>query len=393
MRRIYLRDCAPGDLVEDVLVVSGKQLAATSTGKHYIKAFVSDRTQQVTARMWNATRDLFNVIPEAGFLRVRGRVENYQNNLQFIIEQIWPAKDGSFDIGDLLPTTDKDVGEMFERLQRVMLSVRNRALHALVEAYFADEKLMADLRRAPAAMTFHHAFIGGLLEHTLSAVEVADAVAKFYPGLNRDLVITGIFLHDLAKTWELCYDCAFGYTDGGQLVGHVVKAAMWIEDKAKAAAATLGEPFPRDLVDVLQHIVLSHHGLPEHGAARIPSTPEAIMVHTIENLDAKMMMALQTCRGDAAATAGGNWTEYLKAFGGRLFRPDVAPPNLIEDDARAEPDAAANAGGSRARDFRYEADAEPVVAPPTTPARREPAPAVKIALSNPLFESATSRGK
>src|SRR5438046_2602980 len=226
MRRTYLRDCQAGDLVEDVFIVTGKQLSTTNTGKFFIKGFISDRTCQVTARMGN----------------------------------------------------------------------------------FA---------KAPAAMSFHHAFIGGLLEHTLNAIEVADAVAKFYAGLNRDLVVAGIFLHDIAKTWELCYDCAFGYTDGGQLVGHIVKAAIWVEQKAKTAAETLGETIPQPLIDVLQHIILSHHGETEFGSPKTPATPEALFVHTIENLDAKLMIALAATRGEAIPGGEGNWTEYIKAFGGR----------------------------------------------------------------------------
>jgi 3'-5' exoribonuclease len=365
MRQLYLRDCQAGDIIEDVFVLANKQFAAGSNGKYYIKAFVSDKTQQVTARLWNATRDLFSALPDNGFIRIRGRVENYQNNLQVIIEQCWPAKDGAFDIGDLMPMTTKDVPAMFDKIKGIVLSVKNRHLKALLEAYFADEALMADFKRAPAAMTFHHAYLGGLLEHTLNAIEVADAACPFYPMLNRDLVIAGIFLHDIAKTWELKYETAFGYTDGGQLVGHVVKSAMWIDQKAEAAAAMMGEAVPQNLIDVLQHIVLSHHGLPEHGAARIPSTPEAIMVHVIENLDAKLMMALGTTRGDTGTAGEGNWTEYLKAFGGRLYRPDVAPA----DDA-VEPQ-------------------QPVIVPVDDVGQPvSPAPVEKMKITNPLFESA-----
>jgi 3'-5' exoribonuclease len=335
MRRLYLRDCAPGDVIEDVFVINNKQLSATSTGKHFIKAFLSDRTGQVTARLWNASRELFNLLPESGCIRVRGRFENYQNNLQFIIEQTWPAKEGSYDIADLLAHTTKDIDQMFQRLLEVCATIRNHHLAALVHAYLDDAELMASFRRAPAAMNFHHAFIGGLLEHTLNAMEVADAVCKFYPNLNRDLVLVGIFLHDLAKTWELSYSSAFSYTDGGQLVGHVVKSAMWVEQKSQIAAAALKEEFPRALIDVIQHIILSHHGLPEFGAARVPSTPEAIAVHVIENLDAKLMMALSATRQDGAPAGEGNWTEYLKAFSGRLYRPDVAPADIA--DAPAAP--------------------------------------------------------
>lgn len=358
MRRLYLRDCAPGDLIDDVFVLTGKQLAASSNGKHYIKATISDRTQQVTARLWNATRDMFSDMPDGGFAKVRGRVENYQNNLQIIIEQFWTAKDGTYDLGDLIPCTTKDVPTMVRRLAEILGSIQNRHLSALVQAYLDDEKLMANFCKSPAAMSFHHAFLGGLLEHTLNAIEVADAVCRFYPGLNRDLVIAGIFLHDIAKTWELTYDCAFGYSDGGQLVGHIVKSAMWVEHKAKEAEAVLGEPIPQPLINVMQHIILSHHGLPEFGAAKTPATPEAIAVHMIENMDAKLMVALQLCRGDTGAVEG-NWTEYSKPMGGKLYRPDVAP-----------------------------ADAESAV---SAPAPAAPDKTAKVQINNPLFETRASR--
>jgi 3'-5' exoribonuclease len=224
---------------------------------------------------------------------------------------------------------------------------------------------MARFCKAPAAQGFHHAFIGGLLEHTLNAMEVADAIVKFYPGLSRDLLLAGIFLHDIAKTWELSYDAAFGYTDGGQLVGHIVKAAMWVEHKAKEAEALLGEPIPPAVIDVLQHIILSHHGEPEFGAARTPSTPEAIAVHVIENLDAKMMMALSATRGTGAE---GNWTEYMKAFSGKLYRPDVSLADEVESPGRAESE-------------RPGPGAAPAAAVEKAPID------LKSAIKNPLFET------
>jgi 3'-5' exoribonuclease len=366
MGRIYLRDCASGDVVEDVFVITGKQFSATSTGKYFIKAFVSDRTTQVTARMWNATRDLFNAIPESGFLKLRGRIENYQNNLQFIIEQSWPAKDGSFQVGDLMPHTTQDIPQMCRELHELCGSLQNRHVAAIVQAYIDDDNLMARVCKAPAAMNFHHAFIGGLLEHTLNAMKVADAVVKFYPGINRDLVLAGIFLHDIAKTWELTYDCSFGYSDGGQLVGHIVKSAMWVEQYARRAEETLGEKIPQSLINVLQHIILSHHGEHEFGSPKTPATPEAIMVHVLENLDAKMMMSLGATRGENAAVGEGNWTEYMKAFSGRLYRPDVAP----EDAPVADDDAAI-----------------PATTKPQ-PAVAAASPATTIAITNPLFEGA-----
>jgi 3'-5' exoribonuclease len=376
MRRLYLRDANSGDLVDDVYVITNKQFAAASTGKYYIKAFVSDSSGQLVARMWNTTREIFNWLPDSGFVKVRGRIENYQSNLQFIIESVGPAKDGSYDVADLVAHTQKSIPEMCAKLHQMLGSIRNRHLKALIQAYVDDQTLMDNFCKAPAAMSFHHAYLGGLLEHTVNAMQVADAIMPFYPGLNRDLVVAGIFLHDIAKTWELSYNCSFGYTDSGQLVGHIVKSAIWVEHKAKEAEAKLGEPIPQQLVDVLQHIILAHHGTYEFGSPRTPSTPEAIAVHAIENMDAKLMMSLGATRDSDGAAAEGNWTEYMKAFSGKLYRPDVAPADMNGEEAEAATTAAPVP--------------EPIrpVAPAPIP---KPAPPSKPVLTNPLFESTPPR--
>ncbi|MCS7033740.1 MAG: HD domain-containing protein [Phycisphaerae bacterium] len=400
MRRLFLRDCEPGDVIDDVFVVANKQLSATTTGKHFIKAFLSDRTAQLTARMWNASREIFNYLPENGFVKVRGRIENYQNNLQVIIETVGPAVEGAYDVADLLPTTDKDVRQMLQRLHELLGSVQNRHLAAILQAYLDDQELMDRFARCPAAMSFHHAYIGGLLEHTLNAMEVADAVVKFYPGLNRDLVLAGVFLHDIAKTWELQYESAFAYSDAGQLVGHIVKGAIWVEEKARIAEEALGERIPRILIDVLQHIILAHHGDYEFGSPRLPSTPEAIAVHMIENLDAKLMMALRACREEAGGE--GNWTEHLKSLGGKLFRPDVAPADapLTEElpaDAPSQADATRrDAPRAVPTPSQGSKGAAPGGAP--TGARNEaasapPAQGEPLRITNPLFATVPARNK
>jgi 3'-5' exoribonuclease len=386
MRRLLLRDATSGDTVDDVFVVTNKQFSAASTGKYFIKAFVSDATAQLVARMWNTTREIFNWMPDSGFLKVRGRIENYQNNLQFIIESVGPAKEGTFDVADLVAHTKKSIPEMCQTLHRMLGSIRNRHLKALIDAYLDDQCLMDGFCKAPAAMSFHHAFLGGLLEHTLNAMQVAEAVMPFYPGLNRDLVIAGIFLHDIAKTWELRYDCSFSYTDSGQLVGHIVKSAIWVEQKAREAQAKTGEAIPQELIDVVQHIILAHHGTYEFGSPRTPSTPEALAVHAIENMDAKLMMSLEMTRDEQGGKgAEGNWTEYMKAFGGKMYRPDVAPPTEDGQPEMPATAAAQSAAVNAAPPQAANRDVAPVQqqqAP--TP---QPAPKPKPALSNPLFET------
>jgi 3'-5' exoribonuclease len=385
MRRIYLRDAASGDIVDDVFVVTNKQFAAASTGKFYIKAFVSDASGQLVARMWNTTREIFNWLPDSGFVKVRGRIENYQSNLQFIIESVGPAREGTYDVAELVAHTKKSIPEMCAKLHEALGTIRNRQLKALIQAYLDDKQLMDNFCKAPAAMSFHHAYLGGLLEHTINAMQVADAMMPFYPGLNRDLVVAGIFLHDIAKTWELCYDCSFGYTDSGQLVGHIVKSAIWVEAKAKEAGEKLGEPISQQLVDVMQHIILAHHGTYEFGSPRTPSTPEAIAVHSIENMDAKLMMSLGATRNEEGAGAEGNWTEYMKAFGGKLYRPDVAPGDVDDGDGQAgqAPQAAVAAAAPAAAVRPAQSSANQSTA--------ADASKLKPALTNPLFEATPPR--
>jgi 3'-5' exoribonuclease len=343
MTRTFLTAANPGDYLEEVFVVSNKQLSTTQTGKPFIKCFVGDRTRQVPARMWNATQGMFNAMPEGGFLRLAGKIESYQENLQFIIDRFWIIEDPSeIVLEHLMPYTTKDIPQMFERLTTLVRSVRNKHLLSLVNAYLNDQPLMEKFRRSPAATTFHHSFIGGLLEHTLNMLEVADSICQHYPLISRDLVIAGVFLHDIAKTWELSCESAFAYTDGGHLVGHIVKGAIWVELKAKEAEAATGEAIPCALVDVMQHLILSHHGEPEYGAARVPASPEAILIHYIDNIDAKLTMSLGATR-DPSNTGEGNFTEYQKALGVRLYRPNVAPA-----DIDVEP-VAKGAGGASAQ--------------------------------------------
>jgi 3'-5' exoribonuclease len=327
MPRVFLSAANAGDYLEEVFVITNKQLSTTQTGKPFIKCFIGDRTRQVAARMWNASPAIFNAMPDGGFLRLAGKVESYQENLQFIIDRFWIIDDPKeIVLEHLLPCTNKDVDAMFAELSGIVRSVKNKHLKALLDIYLSDVELMDNFRRSPAAMTFHHSFVGGLLEHTLNMMKVGEALCPLYPGISRDLIVAGVFLHDIAKTWELTYHAGFGYSDGGHLVGHIAKSAIWVEQYAQKAAVVLGEKIPDNLVNVLQHLILSHHGEPEFGAAKVPATPEAILLHYIDNIDAKMTMSLAVTRGENLGGEG-SFTDFQKALGVRLYRPDVAPPH------------------------------------------------------------------
>ena len=171
---------------------------------------------------------------------------------------------------------------------------------------------------APAAVSMHHAYVGGLLEHTLNLLELAQVVIPRYPDLSLDLVLAGLFLHDLGKTEELKYDTNFQYTDEGQLLGHIVQCVIWIEDKVRQVEQLTGRSFPQEKKWVLEHIVLSHHGEYEFGSPKLPATPEAIAVHYIDNLDAKIYQSLTAIRN--AKDEESCWTEYVRALQRKIYK-------------------------------------------------------------------------
>jgi 3'-5' exoribonuclease len=167
----------------------------------------------------------------------------------------------------------------------------------------------------------HHAFIGGLLEHTRNVLELATLIVPRYPEVSLDLVLSGLFLHDIGKTYELTYETNFQYSNEGQLVGHIVQAAIWIDQKIKAVEAETGEPFPADIRNALLHIILSHHGQYDFGSPKLPAMPEAVAVHYIDNLDAKLNMYLTKINTDKDPSS--DWTDYVRSLDVKIFKKDV----------------------------------------------------------------------
>ncbi|NJL30261.1 MAG: HD domain-containing protein [Phycisphaerales bacterium] len=331
-KRTLIRDLLPNQWVSGIYAIQNCQLGTTKTGKPFIKCILGDRSKKVPGRMWNASEELFASLPTDGFVQVEGQTQPYQGEMQIIIQQIEPAKPTGEDLLELLPRTENDIPTMLVEVVRLITSVQDPALRALVQAYLDDAPLMGQFRQAPAAMNLHHAYIGGLLEHTLSMLRLGDMYCKLTPQLNRDLLLVGLFIHDLGKCSELTWTTGFGYSDRGQLVGHIGEGMLWLDQKARQCEAK-GVKIPSAILNVLLHIVLSHHGRPEFGALKIPATPEAIAVSLLDNLDAKMQMAITAAnRGEGGmnqpADLHGNFTEKVWALDTRVYRPD---PTTVED--------------------------------------------------------------
>jgi 3'-5' exoribonuclease len=329
--RILIRDLKANQFLDGVFAIQNCQLGQTKNGKPFIKCLLADRSAKVPGRMWNVTEELFSTLPTDGFVFIEGSTQPYQGQMQIIIGQIRAVTPKPHELEDLLPCSPFDRDEMFAEVRLILSSLSDPGIKALAQVYLSDEELMARFLRAPAAVNMHHAYLSGLLEHTLSLLRLGQAFTALYPQLNRDIVLMGLFLHDLGKCYELAWDTGFTYTDDGQLIGHIARGAIMLQRKAEDCRA-LGHKLTGPVLLVLQHIILSHHGQPEFGAAKLPSTPEAIAISILDNLDAKMHMALAVSRGPAgdakAAELGGNFTEKLWALDTRLYKPD--PTTVVE---------------------------------------------------------------
>jgi 3'-5' exoribonuclease len=308
----------PNMSVEATFLVASKELRTTRSGDYFINCQLQDRTGKISARMWQASESIFNSIPQGGFLHVKGRTEEYRGQLQMVIEACRPVPADQVDIAEFLPATRRDVEEMWGELLEILRGIRNKHLRLLIKKFVEDHKLVAAYKRSPAAMQMHHAYIGGLLEHTLGVARSAAALLPLYPKVNADLVLAGVFLHDIGKTAELAATTAINYTDAGQLVGHITMAAIWIEQKAALVAEETGESIPRRTIDLLQHLILAHHGEHGFGSPKLPAIPEAFFLHYVDNLDAKIWMTTNLIESDPDGES--SWTPYQRTLETRVYK-------------------------------------------------------------------------
>lgn len=285
-----------------------KQVRSKKDGARYFALGLCDRTGQIEARMWEtAGAGEF----EAGdVVKVRGQVCRYNEKLQINIEKIRRAEAGEFVLGDFVPQTERDIDQMWSELEGVVAGFNDPHLKALLQAFLCDPEIAPALRQAPAAKGLHHAWIGGLLEHVLSLMGLCDLAARHYPGVNRDLLLTGVVLHDIGKLRELRWGTSFEYTLEGQLLGHITIGIGMIEEKIARIP-----DFPAGLRLMVEHLVLSHHGKYEFGSPKLPMTPEAILLHYLDDVDAKMQtVRAEFARSETNGRSGAELTEWVRSL-------------------------------------------------------------------------------
>jgi 3'-5' exoribonuclease len=319
MAHKFINQIEPGQTIDDIYIVKEPILRSTTRGDLYIAMFLADRSGQLNGRMWQATETTYKSLPKPGFIHIQGRSELYQNNLQIVINNVAVVAPDKVNIDDFLPRTKKDVKQMFEEVKQTVGRLKNQQLKALVTEFLADSELMEKFCNAPAAMKLHHDYIGGLLEHTHNMLRVAVAILPLYPDVQPDLVLAGIFLHDIGKTEELTYDMAFSYTDSGQLIGHISKSLLMINQKADSLRSRDTQIDPA-VLDGLGHIILSHHGSYEFGSPKLPATAEAFMVYYIDDLDAKINQVTSAIDSEVGES---NWTAWQNSLQTRIYRKRI----------------------------------------------------------------------
>ncbi len=318
MSRLFLNQVNDGQGVDEIYLASEKQLRPNRAGNLYLQVRLSDKTGTVTAMLWNANQQQFDGFQNGDFVRVLGNAQLYNGGMQIIAREISSVDDNTVDESDFITISQASVEKLATRMAELLRETRNVHLRNLAECFLADESFMAKFKKAPAGIRNHHAYQGGLIEHVVSLMEVAEFVAGQYPRLDRDLLVMGAMLHDAGKINELAYERDLGYEDAGQLIGHMVMGVEILQQKIDETARLSGEPFPDSLTMHLKHLILSHHGQLEFGSPVLPMSLEAIALHFIDNLDAKMHSVAQII--DEDANPASPWTTYQPALSRKIFK-------------------------------------------------------------------------
>ena len=326
MKEFYICDCTRHEnkVVTSNFVVVTKQIKPKKTGEPYLALTLGDRSGQLEAKMWDNVDEVLNAFEQDDFLKIKGLINKYKNRFQLTIHKLRKLGDSEIEFSDYLPKTTKNVDELWQALTDFVTSFQNPHLKSLVQAFMSDPEIAPAYRSAPAAKTLHHAYIGGLLDHVVSLFRSCDLISRNYPQINRDLLLTGAFLHDVGKIHELTYNRSFSYTTRGQLLGHMI-----IELEMLQAKLALLPDFPAELKTLLEHLIISHHGEYEFGSPKLPMFPEALLLHYMDDLDSKM--EAMRAQFEREADLESPWTSYNASLGrplldsAKFLKPKVNP--------------------------------------------------------------------
>ena len=313
MKDIYVRDLQPNQTIVSAFLVQAKDVRFKRTGESYLSLMLADKTGDLEAKIWENVEEVAPLFERDDFVKVKGAVQVFRKRPQLTVHKLRRLEEQEVDLTDFFPRSARDPEEMWRELEAVVAAVQNPHLHALLSAILSDPEIAPRLKSAPAAKSLHHAYLGGLLEHNLSLCRLAKLVLQNYSGLDEDLVIAGIFLHDLGKIYELSYSRSFGYTAPGQLLGHMILEIEILHRKL----AQMSE-FPRPLQTLLEHLIISHHGQYEFGSPKLPMFPEALLLHYLDDLDSKLQGMQSLLEKETLVES--EWTGFLPSLGRPILK-------------------------------------------------------------------------
>ncbi len=283
MKKKFITDIKAGDVVDDIFVLAEKILSQKRDGNNFLNVTLSDKTGTLKGVVWDNVDPITAHVTSGDFVSVRGKVSEYKGTLQLVVKAMDVCVPEAVDPSDFLPATSRDMDGMFQRLVKITESLSTPYLKKLFDAFWKDKEFVHKFKTAPAAKKMHHAYIGGLLEHTLSMTSLADKVAGHYGGIDRDLLISGAILHDIGKIDEFEYQFKIDYSDEGRLLNHIVIGIKMVDEKLSGI-----EDFPEDQIFLLKHMIVSHHGAREFGSPEPPKTIEAVLLNYIDEIDSKV---------------------------------------------------------------------------------------------------------
>ncbi|UQZ89715.1 hypothetical protein C4J81_11065 [Deltaproteobacteria bacterium Smac51] len=329
--KIFISDLQTGQEVDSVFLVLSLSRGRTSRGGQYLNVELGDKSGRIQAKVWDGAEALAPVLAEGRLASVRGYVDSYRGLPQMVIREASVPPPDSFDWADYLRASARPAEKMKAELWEMVDGMRDADFRGLVSAALRHESVAEKFYMMPAAKSMHHAYLHGLLEHSVSVAGLARLVAAHYPALNGDLLLAGAILHDLGKVWEFSPPPKVDYTTLGRLKGHLVMGAEFLE---RLAGGMPG--FPAEKLELLVHLILSHHGEPEFGAPVRPQILEAVVLHHLDNVDAKIEAISSFLAAESDAEG---WSGYHRLMGGHFLRtPDFPAGESGEASPPPEPE-------------------------------------------------------
>ena len=314
----FIKDLTDKTEINSVYRIANKQIRLNRNGDSYLQVEIYDKTGTLTVRMWNAGENVYRVFEVGDYVQVLGKAQVFQGNLQIIAKKLVHAAEDAYNPDDYVKQAEIDITKLVRRLKLLVETIKTPSLRNLADCLLIDNEFMTRFCDAPAGVKNHHAYKGGLLEHTLSVMELADKTAALYPILNRDLLLAGALVHDISKIDEIRFDVEITYSDEGQLLGHLVMGVEKLNEKIAESERQSGEPMSDYLKTQLKHLIISHHGEYEFGSPKLPMTLEAITLHHLDCMDSKIVGFAQLIQEDMNDDS--NWTCYVPSLQRKIFK-------------------------------------------------------------------------